>query len=947
MNYLLKTSLIASLLLVALQSTVNADDSNKDAVEATIIKAKYILPPPSPFFSSKITSYKNLESKDTKLSTTENTEEEKSVEALEVALKLQQDQASILLEELHATAKNSDFENEMYEKTVSLLQEKIDKLNFENGKLTSEINATKINTEEQQTLLASLKQESTDISELQSAYKNKISAFEEQIVKLKSENEKKLNALKVPEIELQTLRDAYTIKSDEAEELKKRLLEKETAITPLQAKTESQKTQISSLSEQLSSFEQTQAELIDLQDSVAELNNTNVLLKARIVELDDSNKSLKSQNDKMQQDASQQTRKLGLLSQSTADLEALKSAYKERNEESVNLKEELLEIDNTNKSLISEVQTLKAEASQNARKLALLDKSTAELTALKSAYKERNDEAATLKEFLATTEESNNSLLAQIDKMKADASQNTQKLGLLDQSTTELTELKRAYKEQGAQTALLKSKLLEIEEANKSLNTEIETLKVDASQKSEKLQLLDRSTTELTALEDSYKSLLSEMETMKANASQNSRKLSLFDKSSAELTAIKSAYKERNDEAITLKNKLLETENTNKSLLSRIKKMETDASINTRKLGLLDKSSSQLTALQSAYKERNNEAVSLKEKTINLDNTNKTLLAKIEELENSANQKLGLLDQSTAELDSLKNTISESDKNNQALSDQLTQLQTNNKLLQEKTAAAEQLQTELEMSKSKLNAMREKLAESENLKQSLKDKISALEADSSKQKMQLTDLSSVSKELETLNNAFNNLKTENLKITNKFTAAMLDPDNDGVVNELDQCKSSPLGSSVNNIGCPDIADADGDKVPDSNDLCSNTSANAKVNKFGCASDKTITLEGVNFATGSDRLTKNSLSIINTVANALKTNPSIKVEVAGHTDGLGVRSVNQKLSKRRANAVAIQLIEQGVDASRISAKGYGESSPIAPNTDEAGRLKNRRVELKIR
>jgi len=76
-------------------------------------------------------------------------------------------------------------------------------------------------------------------------------------------------------------------------------------------------------------------------------------------------------------------------------------------------------------------------------------------------------------------------------------------------------------------------------------------------------------------------------------------------------------------------------------------------------------------------------------------------------------------------------------------------------------------------------------------------------------------------------------------------------------------------------------------------------------------------------------------------------PSIKVEVAGYTDSLGNNSINQSLSKRRANSVAIQLIKQGVDATRITSKGYGENNPIASNKTEAGRKINRRVELKIR
>ena len=970
MNYLLKTSLITGLLVVAFQSSVSADDSNKEAIEPSITKAKYILPPPSPFFSSKITSYTTHESEETEVTSIESVTKESSVQELKMALKIKQEQASILLEELHATAKNSDFENEMYEKTVNLLQEKIKKIDDENKALKSKLSANKSVAAEQQSLLSTLKQDSSELNDLKNSYeqrKEEVSALKQQISYFEVIREKS-NAT---DAKVKTLEDAYTVKSNEVKELKTNLSGIETSSRKLQEKIEEQNIELVSLQKKLIIEDQTQAELIDLQDSVAESNESNVLLKAKIVELDDTNKSLKSQLDKMQQDASQQTQKLSLLDQSTAELEALKSAYTERNDETTNLKEELLEIDNANKSLFAEILTMKAEASQNTRKLGLMDQSTAELTALKSAYKDRNDEMESLKTKLIETEDSNKSLLAEIEKMKADASKNNQKLGLLDQSTTELAALKSAYEERNEEVATVKDFLSASEESNNTLLAEIEAMKKEATTNNKKLGLLDQSTTELTALksaykdrndemeslktklietEDSNKSLLSTIETIKAEASQNNQKLSLLDQSIAELTALKSAYKERNDEAATLKGKLLEIEDSNKSLLSTIETLKADASQNTRKLGLLDQSTTELTALKSAYKDRNDEAAILKESVLSLENLNKTLQSKIEELENAAKlntQKLGLLDQSTSELMALKKKISDADKNNQVLTDQLSQLQTNNISLQEKITATEKLLPELDESKSALISLQKKLTETKKLKDTLSNKINVLESDSSKQKKQLSILLSASQELESLKKAYKNLKDEKLTISNEYTAAMLDSDKDGVVNKLDQCKSSPLGSSVDNIGCPEISDADGDNIPDANDLCANTLANVTVNKFGCAADKNITLEGVNFATGSDQLTASSLSIINTVANVLKANPSIKVEVAGHTDGLGIKSVNQKLSKRRANSVAVQLIEQGISADRISSKGYGETNPIAPNTNDAGRLKNRRVELIIR
>ena len=83
-----------------------------------------------------------------------------------------------------------------------------------------------------------------------------------------------------------------------------------------------------------------------------------------------------------------------------------------------------------------------------------------------------------------------------------------------------------------------------------------------------------------------------------------------------------------------------------------------------------------------------------------------------------------------------------------------------------------------------------------------------------------------------------------------------------------------------------------------------------------------------------------------VADWIKSEPEINVEIGGHTDSVGSDSYNQKLSEQRAKAVCDYLISQGVDKARLTYKGYGESEPIATNETEAGRQRNRRVELKI-
>ncbi len=101
---------------------------------------------------------------------------------------------------------------------------------------------------------------------------------------------------------------------------------------------------------------------------------------------------------------------------------------------------------------------------------------------------------------------------------------------------------------------------------------------------------------------------------------------------------------------------------------------------------------------------------------------------------------------------------------------------------------------------------------------------------------------------------------------------------------------------------------------------------------------------VNFDTGKTTIKPDSAKILDDAAAALKLAANIKVEVAGHTDNVGTPEANQKLSEGRAQAVMAALVQRGVPADRLVAKGYGQTVPIADNRTEEGRAKNRRVEL---
>ena len=94
------------------------------------------------------------------------------------------------------------------------------------------------------------------------------------------------------------------------------------------------------------------------------------------------------------------------------------------------------------------------------------------------------------------------------------------------------------------------------------------------------------------------------------------------------------------------------------------------------------------------------------------------------------------------------------------------------------------------------------------------------------------------------------------------------------------------------------------------------------------------------------LSQTSMAELNNILLLMKDYPGLQIEVSGHTDNVGSKEYNLKLSKDRANAVAKYLIDNGVNASRIKSVGYGFDKPVADNSTAAGRKMNRRSEIKI-
>jgi outer membrane protein OmpA-like peptidoglycan-associated protein len=108
----------------------------------------------------------------------------------------------------------------------------------------------------------------------------------------------------------------------------------------------------------------------------------------------------------------------------------------------------------------------------------------------------------------------------------------------------------------------------------------------------------------------------------------------------------------------------------------------------------------------------------------------------------------------------------------------------------------------------------------------------------------------------------------------------------------------------------------------------------------------IAKSGIVFVTGKADLTPESRTTLDRIATILIANAAVRAEVRGHTDNQGDAQKNLDLSQLRAQAVVDYLVQKGVQAQRLVAKGLGETVPIADNDTEAGRAKNRRVEFAI-
>lgn len=101
---------------------------------------------------------------------------------------------------------------------------------------------------------------------------------------------------------------------------------------------------------------------------------------------------------------------------------------------------------------------------------------------------------------------------------------------------------------------------------------------------------------------------------------------------------------------------------------------------------------------------------------------------------------------------------------------------------------------------------------------------------------------------------------------------------------------------------------------------------------------------INFETGKSIIKPESQNIVDQVAEMLTSDPTLKISVEGHTDNTGNAAANQTLSENRAKAVMNAIVAKGIDKSRLTSKGWGQTKPVADNSSEEGKAKNRRVEI---
>lgn len=182
-----------------------------------------------------------------------------------------------------------------------------------------------------------------------------------------------------------------------------------------------------------------------------------------------------------------------------------------------------------------------------------------------------------------------------------------------------------------------------------------------------------------------------------------------------------------------------------------------------------------------------------------------------------------------------------------------------------------------------------------------------------------------------------------------------DRDGDGIIDVDDRCPDRPgVVAEGDRNGCP--PDSDGDGLADPDDACPRE-AGAKTDDpktTGCPASvrvegtQIVVIQQVHFETAKAVILSDSFGLLQQVADVITQHPEIaRLAVDGHTDNRGTEASNLELSRARVVAVMKWLVDRGIDARRLEARGFGPRRPIADNKTDEGRAKNRRVEFQLR
>ncbi|MEZ4446059.1 MAG: OmpA family protein [Polyangiaceae bacterium] len=181
-----------------------------------------------------------------------------------------------------------------------------------------------------------------------------------------------------------------------------------------------------------------------------------------------------------------------------------------------------------------------------------------------------------------------------------------------------------------------------------------------------------------------------------------------------------------------------------------------------------------------------------------------------------------------------------------------------------------------------------------------------------------------------------------------------DQDADGITDDVDACPTVAGVAQPDPAknGCPD--DNDNDGIKNDVDACPDEPGKADPDpkKNGCpivqvTKGEIKINERIEFDTAKATIKPVSNALIDAIAQVMKDHPEItKVEIQGHTDNQGSKFFNKKLSEQRAASVMKALTDRGIDAGRLTSKGYGQDKPMATNDTDEGRQTNRRVQFQI-